>query len=59
MSWIDAEDSPPPKAGDYLAWDTLMEIPLICHFTKRGGWIDEDGPVHVSHWMPLPGRPIL
>lgn len=59
MNWIDAEDSPPPKAGYYLAWDDLLEEVAILYFTKRDGWGDDEGPSQVSHWMPLPSRPIL
>jgi hypothetical protein len=53
--WISVEERLPEKAGRYLVYCVIGDMPLICgaHYDKYNGFGDDD----FTHWMPLPEPP--
>lgn len=60
MIWHPVEQKMPRKAGRYLVADLMVSEPYVADYTKRRGFIDEDGgslKPWVTHWMDLPKHP--
>jgi hypothetical protein len=53
--WISVKERLPEKAGRYLVYGIVGDMPLICgaHYDKYNGFGDDD----FTHWMPLPEPP--
>ena len=68
MKWIDCKDRLPDKEQDVLVLRTNPNVVVTGYVHKYGHWIwsNLNGSTHkenhlhiITHWMPLPQKPLM